>query len=96
LESENSTFKQRNISNELKLIALEERVKKEALQNHVERQLLTKHLSEKTKLYEITKTKLDNILGNFGALQNKQQKVIKVNICNLQIKTRGLTIDYEN
>lgn len=39
--------------------------------------MLTKHISEKTKLYEITKTKFENTLGDLEAAKKKHSQIVK-------------------
>lgn len=56
---------------------LENQLKQEQNQKNEERLLLAKHLSEKTKLYENTKIKLDNVLGDFEATKHKNVTVVK-------------------
>lgn len=49
----------------------------EKTQKNDERILLAKHLSEKTKLYENTKLKLENVQGDFEATKNKHATIVK-------------------
>ena len=60
-----------------KYASLENQLKHEQNQKNEERLLLTKHLSEKTKLYENTKIKLENVLGDFEATKHKHTTIVK-------------------
>lgn len=60
-----------------KYATLENQLKQEQNQKNEERLLLAKHLSEKTKLYENTKIKLENVLGDFEATKHKHATIVK-------------------
>lgn len=57
---------------------MQEDLKNEVEKKLEERQLFAKHLSEKTKLYEVTKSKLENVEGDFEATKHKHATVVKV------------------
>ncbi|XP_030385139.1 coiled-coil domain-containing protein 186 [Scaptodrosophila lebanonensis] len=77
LEAENKLLKQERLRYDGKYRELEQQLRDEAAQKNEERQLLARHLSEKTKLYELTKTKLENVQGDFEATQNKHATVVR-------------------
>lgn len=56
---------------------MQEDLKNEVEKKLEERQLFAKHLSEKTKLYEVTKSKLENVEGDFEATKHKHATVVK-------------------
>lgn len=53
------------------------RLRTESEEKNEERLLLTKHLSEKTKLYESTKIKLENVTGDLEATKKKHSQIFK-------------------
>lgn len=69
---------------------LENQLSAEALEKNEERVLLAKHLSEKTKLYEVTKAKLENVQGDFEATQHKHATLVKELQRELQKYKRGV------
>ncbi|XP_061389535.1 coiled-coil domain-containing protein 186 [Musca vetustissima] len=77
IEAENQLLKKEKSSYDDKYLALEEQLKLEQSQKNEERLLLAKHLSEKTKLYENTKLKLENVQGDFEATKNKHNTIVK-------------------
>lgn len=60
-----------------KYTTLENQLQQEQNQKNEERLLLAKHLSEKTKLYENTKMKLENVIGDFEASKHKHTTIVK-------------------
>uniref|UniRef100_T1GH93 Uncharacterized protein n=1 Tax=Megaselia scalaris TaxID=36166 RepID=T1GH93_MEGSC len=77
LTTESEILKKERLEFDNKYNALESKLEEEVKQKNEERQLLTKHISEKTKLYEITKTKFENALGDLEAAKKKHSQVIK-------------------
>ncbi|XP_005182653.1 coiled-coil domain-containing protein 186 [Musca domestica] len=77
IEAENMLLKKEKSAYDEKYLALEQQLKQEQLQKNEERLLLAKHLSEKTKLYENTKLKLENVQGDFEATKNKHNTIVK-------------------
>ncbi|XP_075160022.1 coiled-coil domain-containing protein 186 [Haematobia irritans] len=77
IEAENILIKKEKDAYDEKYSALEQQLKQEQNQKNEERLLLAKHLSEKTKLYENTKLKLENLQGDFEATKNKHNTVVK-------------------
>uniref|UniRef100_A0A1A9X0K9 Coiled-coil domain-containing protein 186 n=1 Tax=Glossina brevipalpis TaxID=37001 RepID=A0A1A9X0K9_9MUSC len=77
IAAENELLKREQSQYDEKYSRLETQLKSEQNQKNEERLLLAKHLSEKTKLYEIAKLKLDNVLGDFEATKHKHSTVIK-------------------
>ncbi|EDV39610.1 uncharacterized protein Dana_GF24390 [Drosophila ananassae] len=77
LEAENKLLKQEKLSYDTKYNQLEQQLNSEAAEKGEERLILAKHLSEKTKLYELTKQKLDDVLGDFEATQHKHTTMVK-------------------
>ncbi|XP_073843220.1 coiled-coil domain-containing protein 186 [Musca autumnalis] len=77
IEAENQLLKKEKLAYDDKYLALEEQLKQEQSQKNEERVLLAKHLSEKTKLYENTKLKLENVQGDFEATKNKHNTIVK-------------------
>ncbi|KAH8395295.1 hypothetical protein KR222_008220, partial [Zaprionus bogoriensis] len=77
LEAENKLLKQEKHGYDIKYGELEHQLSAEALEKNEERQLLAKHLSEKTKLYEVTKAKLENVQGDYEATQHKHATLVK-------------------
>ncbi|XP_054733573.1 coiled-coil domain-containing protein 186 [Anastrepha obliqua] len=75
--AENVILRKEKVEYDNKYEKLLEELKTEMEKKIEERQLFTKHLSEKTKLYEVTKTKLENIEGDFEASKHKHATVIK-------------------
>lgn len=70
-------MKKEKLSYDDKYLALEQQLKTEQSQKNEERLLLAKHLSEKTKLYENAKLKLENVQGDFEATKNKHTTIVK-------------------
>ncbi|KAM8710899.1 hypothetical protein ACLKA7_017514 [Drosophila subpalustris] len=89
LEAENKLLKQEKQGYDIKYSELEKQLSVESTMKQEERQLLAKHLSEKTKLYELTKAKLDNVRGDFEATQHKQATLVKELQRELQKYKRG-------
>ncbi|XP_037933515.1 coiled-coil domain-containing protein 186-like [Teleopsis dalmanni] len=77
IEAENEILNKEKLGYDTNKQELENKLKDEIEQKNEERQILAKHLSEKTKLYEITKMKLENIMGDFEATNNKHSTVVK-------------------
>ncbi|KAM7358380.1 coiled-coil domain-containing protein 186 [Cochliomyia hominivorax] len=77
IAAENDLLKKERLEYDEKYAALENQLKQEQNQKNEERLLLTKHLSEKTKLYENTKIKLENVLGDFEATKHKHATIVK-------------------
>ncbi|XP_017011721.3 coiled-coil domain-containing protein 186 [Drosophila takahashii] len=77
LDAENKLLKQEKLTYDSKFNQLEQQLSSEASEKSEERLLLAKHLSEKTKLYELTKQKLEDVQGDFEANQNKHATVLK-------------------
>ncbi|KAH8239719.1 hypothetical protein KR032_007340 [Drosophila birchii] len=77
LEAENKLLKQEKLSYDSKYNQLEKQLSSEATEKNEERLLLAKHLSEKTKLYELTKQKLENVQGDYEATQHKHATLVK-------------------
>ncbi|KAL7733498.1 hypothetical protein ACLKA6_004968 [Drosophila palustris] len=90
LEAENKLLKQEKQGYDIKYSELENQLSAESTMKQEERQLLAKHLSEKTKLYELTKAKLDNVQGDFEATQHKQATLVKELQRELQKYKRGI------
>jgi len=83
-------LKQEKHGYDIKYSELEHQLSAESTIKQEERQLLAKHLSEKTKLYELTKAKLDNVQGDFEATQHKQATLVKELQRELQKYKRGI------
>ncbi|XP_017043467.1 coiled-coil domain-containing protein 186 [Drosophila ficusphila] len=77
LDAENKLLKQEKLTYDSKYNQLEQQLSSEASEKTEERLLLAKHLSEKTKLYELTKQKLEDVRGDFEATQHKHATVLK-------------------
>ncbi|XP_017036126.1 coiled-coil domain-containing protein 186 [Drosophila kikkawai] len=77
LEAENKLLKQEKLSYDSKYHQLEQQLSSEAMEKNEERLLLAKHLSEKTKLYELTKQKLEDVQGDYEATQHKHATLVK-------------------
>ncbi|KAH8364130.1 hypothetical protein KR084_002811 [Drosophila pseudotakahashii] len=77
LDAENKLLKQEKLTYDSKFNQLEQQLSSEASEKSEERLLLAKHLSEKTKLYELTKQKLEDVQGDFEANQHKHATVLK-------------------
>ncbi|XP_036337793.1 coiled-coil domain-containing protein 186-like [Rhagoletis pomonella] len=75
--AENDILRKEKLDYDNKYEKLLADLKNEAEKKREERQLFAKHLSEKTKLYEVTKTKLENVEGDFEATKHKHATVIK-------------------
>lgn len=90
LEAENKLLKQEKDGYDIKYNELENQLSAESTMKKEERQLLAKHLSEKTKLYELTKAKLENVQGDFEATQHKQSTLVKELQRELQKYKRGI------
>ncbi|ALC43968.1 CG4925 [Drosophila busckii] len=90
LEAENRLLKQEKLSYDNKYAKLETQLSAEAAEKNEERLLLARHLSEKTKLYELTKAKLDNIQGDYEATQHKHATVVKELQRELQKYKKGI------
>ncbi|XP_060653616.1 coiled-coil domain-containing protein 186 [Drosophila nasuta] len=90
LEAENKLMKQEKHGYDIKYGELENQLSVESAEKNEERLLLAKHLSEKTKLYELTKAKLDNVQGDFEATQHKQATLVKELQRELQKYKRGV------
>ena len=90
IRAENDILKKEKLEYDSKYSKLHEDLKIEFEKKLEERQLFAKHLSEKTKLYEVTKSKLENVEGDFEATKHKHATVVKVipyKIRNLFYKT---------
>uniref|UniRef100_A0A1L8DN09 Putative signal transducer n=1 Tax=Nyssomyia neivai TaxID=330878 RepID=A0A1L8DN09_9DIPT len=74
---ENETLKKEKKTYDDHLGELERNLEKERNQKNDERILLTKHISEKTKLCEATRKKLDSALGDLDAAKKKHTQTIK-------------------
>ncbi|XP_064541709.1 coiled-coil domain-containing protein 186 [Drosophila montana] len=90
LEAENKLLKQEKLTYDAKYSELEQQLSAEADEKNQERQLLAKHLSEKTKLYELIKGKLENVQGDFEATQHKNATLVKELQRELQKYKRGI------
>ncbi|KAH8301218.1 hypothetical protein KR018_007953 [Drosophila ironensis] len=77
LEAENKLLKQEKLGYDSRYNRLEQQLSSEAAEKGEERLLLAKHLSEKTKLYELTKQKLEDVMGDFEATQHKHATMVK-------------------
>lgn len=77
IEAENEILQKEKQEFDTKYNKISSLLDDEISKKNEERILLTKHLSEKTKLYESTKKKLDNALGDLEAVKNKHSQVIK-------------------
>ncbi|XP_011186147.1 coiled-coil domain-containing protein 186 [Zeugodacus cucurbitae] len=77
VRAENDILRKEKLEYDNKYRKLHEDLKNEVEKKLEERQLLAKHLSEKTKLYEITKSKLENVEGDFEATKHKHATVVK-------------------
>ncbi|XP_067643680.1 coiled-coil domain-containing protein 186 [Eurosta solidaginis] len=75
--AENDILRKEKLDYDSKYEKLLVDLKQEVDKKLEERQLFAKHLSEKTKLYEVTKAKLENIEGDFEASKHKHATVIK-------------------
>uniref|UniRef100_A0A6P4EWP0 Coiled-coil domain-containing protein 186 n=1 Tax=Drosophila rhopaloa TaxID=1041015 RepID=A0A6P4EWP0_DRORH len=91
LEAENKLLKQEKLSYDSKYNQLEQQLSLEAVEKGEERLLLAKHLSEKTKLYELTKQKLEDVQGDYEAIQHKHATVVKELHRELNKFKRGIT-----
>ncbi|SPP87068.1 coiled-coil domain-containing protein 186 [Drosophila guanche] len=89
-EAENKLMKQEKLGYDCRYGELEQQLSSEAAEKNEERLLLAKHLSEKTKLYELTKEKLDNVQGDFEATQHKHATVVKELQRELQKYKKGI------
>ncbi|KAH8380423.1 hypothetical protein KR009_010663 [Drosophila setifemur] len=76
-EADNKLLKLEKLSYDSKYNQLEQQLNSEAAEKGEERLLLAKHLSEKTKLYELTKQKLEDVRGDFEATQHKHATMVK-------------------
>lgn len=83
-------LKQEKHGYDIKYGELENQLSAEAVEKNEERVLLAKHLSEKTKLYEVTKAKLENVQGDFEATQHKHATLVKELQRELQKFKRGV------
>lgn len=83
-------LKQEKNGYDIKYGELENQLSAESVEKNEERVLLAKHLSEKTKLYEVTKAKLENVQGDFEATQNKHSTLVKELQRELQKYKRGV------
>ncbi|XP_014095191.2 coiled-coil domain-containing protein 186 [Bactrocera oleae] len=77
IRAENDILKKEKLEYDSKYSKLHEDLKIEFEKKLEERQLFAKHLSEKTKLYEVTKSKLENVEGDFEATKHKHATVVK-------------------
>jgi len=91
LDAENKLLKQEKLSYDSKYNQLEQQLSLEASEKSEERLLLAKHLSEKTKLYELTKQKLEDVQGDYEATQHKHATVLKELHRELNKYKRGVT-----
>lgn len=80
ISAENEIYKKEKSEFDTKYNEISAKLEEEINSKNEERLLFTKHLSEKTKLYEATKKKLDNALGDLEAVKNKHSQIIKVSI----------------
>lgn len=80
INAENEIYKKEKSEFDTKYNEISAKLEEEINSKNEERLLFTKHLSEKTKLYEATKKKLDNALGDLEAVKNKHSQIIKVSI----------------
>ncbi|XP_022229199.2 coiled-coil domain-containing protein 186 [Drosophila obscura] len=90
LEAENKLMQQEKRGYDCRYGELEQQLNSEAAEKNEEQLLLAKHLSEKTKLYELTKQKLDNVQGDFEATQHKHATVVKELQRELQKYKKGI------
>ncbi|EDW76917.1 uncharacterized protein Dwil_GK20851 [Drosophila willistoni] len=90
LEAENKLLKQEKLQYDQKYTELEQQLNAEFAIKNEERLILAKHLSEKTKLYEVTKEKLENLQGDFEANQLKHSTVVKEMQRDLQKYKKGM------
>ncbi|XP_055685120.1 coiled-coil domain-containing protein 186 [Lutzomyia longipalpis] len=74
---ENESIKKEKKNYDDRISELERDLEKERSQKNDERLLLTKHISEKTKLCEATRKKLDSALGDLDAAKKKHAQTIK-------------------
>lgn len=91
LDAENKLLKQEKLTYDTKYNQLEQQLSLEASEKNEERLLLAKHLSEKTKMYELTKQKLEDVQGDFEATQHKHATVLKELHRELNKYKRGIT-----
>lgn len=91
LDAENKLLKQEKLTYDTKYNQLEQQLNLEASEKNEERLLLAKHLSEKTKMYELTKQKLEDVQGDFEATQHKHATVLKELHRELNKYKRGIT-----
>ncbi|XP_033158039.1 coiled-coil domain-containing protein 186 [Drosophila mauritiana] len=91
LDAENKLLKQEKLTYDTKYNQLEQQLCLEASEKNEERLLLAKHLSEKTKMYELTKQKLEDVQGDFEATQHKHATVLKELHRELNKYKRGIT-----
>ncbi|XP_016941891.4 coiled-coil domain-containing protein 186 [Drosophila suzukii] len=91
LDAKNKLLKQEKLSYDSKYNQLEQQLSLEASEKSEERLLLAKHLSEKTKLYELTKQKLEDVQGDYEATQHKHATVLKELHRELNKYKRGVT-----
>ncbi|XP_016966335.1 coiled-coil domain-containing protein 186 [Drosophila biarmipes] len=91
LDAENKLLKQEKLTYDSKYNQLEQQLSLEASEKSEERLLLAKHLSEKTKLYELTKQKLEDVQGDYEATQHKHATVLKELHRELNKYKRGIT-----
>ncbi|XP_017127906.1 coiled-coil domain-containing protein 186 [Drosophila elegans] len=91
LDAENKLLKQEKLGYDSKYNQLEHQLNLEATEKSEERLLLAKHLSEKTKLYELTKQKLEDVQGDYEAIQHKHATVVKELHRELNKYKRGIT-----
>ncbi|XP_055842404.1 coiled-coil domain-containing protein 186 [Episyrphus balteatus] len=77
IEAENEILKKEKLNFDTKYEEIESQLKQEIQQKNDDRLLLTKHLSEKTKMYELVKVKLENVQGDLEATKKKHSQVVK-------------------
>ncbi|XP_055913330.1 coiled-coil domain-containing protein 186 [Eupeodes corollae] len=77
IEAENEILKKEKLDFDTKYQEIESQLKGEIQQKNEDRLLLTKHLSEKTKMYESVKVKLENVQGDLDATKKKHSQVVK-------------------
>ncbi|EDW17389.1 uncharacterized protein Dmoj_GI16878 [Drosophila mojavensis] len=89
-ESENKLLKQELLAFDAKYLELEEQMHAEGMEKIEERLLLAKHLSEKTKMYEVVNAKLEELQNHFEATKHKHATQVKELQRELQKYKRGI------
>ncbi|TDG48075.1 hypothetical protein AWZ03_005492 [Drosophila navojoa] len=89
-ESENKLLKQELLAFDAKYLELEEQMHAEGMEKIEERLLLAKHLSEKTKMYEVVNAKLEELQNHFEATKHKHATQVKELQRELQKYKKGI------